>query len=184
MNEMAETQTAWHGDGGEAVIVHPMHAETGPNAPITIVIADDHQVVRAGLRLLLEAEDGFQVLAEAGDVPTTERRLTAYHPRVLILDLNMPGESSLARDPADARERPGYRDRRADDAERPRVRAGGTARRRDRLCAQGGGRLRTRPGGQAGRRGPDLSQPRARRSARRGAADRRRSPGRSQRPRG
>ena len=63
--------------------------------PITIVIADDHQVVRAGLRLLLEAEDGFEVVAEAGDVATTERRITAYHPRVLILDLNMPGESSL-----------------------------------------------------------------------------------------
>jgi two-component system response regulator NreC len=62
---------------------------------ITIVIADDHQVVRAGLRLLLESESGFRVVAEAGDVPTTERRVTAYHPRVLILDLNMPGEPSL-----------------------------------------------------------------------------------------
>ena len=48
-------------------------ASTGAE-PITIVIADDHQVVRAGLRLLLEAEDGFEVLAEAGDVPTTERQ--------------------------------------------------------------------------------------------------------------
>jgi two-component system response regulator NreC len=73
------------------VIVPPMAA---PDA-ITIVIADDHQVVRAGLRLLLESESGFRVVAEAGDVPTTERRVTAYHPRVLILDLNMPGESSL-----------------------------------------------------------------------------------------
>src|SRR6476659_3713483 len=63
--------------------------------PITIVIADDHQVVRAGLRLLLEAEDGFEVVADANDAATTERRITAYHPRVLILDLNMPGESSL-----------------------------------------------------------------------------------------
>jgi two-component system, NarL family, response regulator NreC len=63
--------------------------------PITIVIADDHQVVRAGLRLLLEAEDGFEVVSEAGDVAATGRRITAYHPRVLILDLNMPGESSL-----------------------------------------------------------------------------------------
>src|ERR1700716_1805099 len=62
---------------------------------ITTVIADDHQVVRAGLRLLLEAEEGFRVIAEAGDVRTTERRVTAYHPRVLVLDLNMPGESSL-----------------------------------------------------------------------------------------
>jgi two-component system response regulator NreC len=65
------------------------------DAPITIVIADDHRVVRAGLRLLLEAEDGFEVVAEAGDVATTERRVAAYHPRVLILDLNMPDGSSL-----------------------------------------------------------------------------------------
>jgi two-component system response regulator NreC len=73
------------------VIVRAMAA---PDA-ITIVIADDHQVVRAGLRLLLESESGFQVVAEAGDVATTERRVAAYHPRVLILDLNMPGEASL-----------------------------------------------------------------------------------------
>jgi two-component system, NarL family, response regulator NreC len=73
-----------------------MEGEAVPGSPITIVIADDHQVVRAGLRLLLEAEEGFEVLAEAGDVPTTELRLNAYRPRVLILDLTMPGESSLA----------------------------------------------------------------------------------------
>jgi two-component system, NarL family, response regulator NreC len=64
-------------------------------APITIVLADDHLVVRAGLRMLLQAEEGFEVVAEAGDVASTERRVAAYHPRVLILDLNMPGESSL-----------------------------------------------------------------------------------------
>ncbi len=72
-----------------------MEEEAAANDAITIVIADDHQVVRAGLRLLLEAEEGFEVVAEAGDVATTERRVSAYHPRVLILDLNMPGESSL-----------------------------------------------------------------------------------------
>jgi two-component system response regulator NreC len=64
-------------------------------AGITIVLADDHQVVRAGLRLLLDAEEGLEVVAEAADIATTERRVTAYRPRVLILDLNMPGESSL-----------------------------------------------------------------------------------------
>ncbi|HEY4826352.1 MAG TPA: response regulator transcription factor [Solirubrobacteraceae bacterium] len=69
--------------------------EPAPSGPITIVLADDHQVVRAGLRMLLQAEEGFEVVAEAGDVATTERRVAAYHPRVLILDLNMPGESSL-----------------------------------------------------------------------------------------
>ncbi len=45
--------------------------------------------------MLLQAEDEFEVVAEAGDVATTERRVAAYHPRVLILDLNMPGGSSL-----------------------------------------------------------------------------------------
>ncbi len=68
--------------------------EPASGEQITIVLADDHQVVRAGLRLLLQAEDGFDVVAEAGDVATTERRVAAYRPRVLILDLNMPGGSS------------------------------------------------------------------------------------------
>ena len=62
---------------------------------ITIVIADDHEVVRAGLRLLLDAQEGFEVVAEAGDVELAERRVAAYHPRVLVLDVNMPGGSSL-----------------------------------------------------------------------------------------
>jgi two-component system response regulator NreC len=66
-----------------------------PSAPITIVIADDHPVVRAGLRLLLEAEDGLTVVGDAGDVASTERRVAAYHPRVLLLDVNMPDGSSL-----------------------------------------------------------------------------------------
>jgi two-component system response regulator NreC len=70
-------------------------AEASGTGPITIVLADDHQVVRAGLRMLLQAEEEFEVVAEAGDVATTERRVAAYRPRVLILDLNMPGGSSL-----------------------------------------------------------------------------------------
>jgi two-component system response regulator NreC len=66
-----------------------------PSAPITIVIADDHRVVRAGLRMLLEAEDGFAVVADSGDIASTERRVAAYRPRVLVLDVNMPEGSSL-----------------------------------------------------------------------------------------
>jgi two-component system response regulator NreC len=65
------------------------------DAPITIVLADDHRVVRAGLKLLLEAQDDFHVVAEAGDVPVTERRVAAYRPSVLVLDVNMPGGSSV-----------------------------------------------------------------------------------------
>jgi two-component system response regulator NreC len=62
---------------------------------ITIVLADDHEIVRAGLRMLLEAEAGFAVVSEAGDVALTERRVAAHRPSVLILDVNMPGGSSL-----------------------------------------------------------------------------------------
>lgn len=73
-------------------------AQTDPAAApsITIVLADDHRVVRSGLRLLLEAEEGFEVLAEAGDTAATRQKVIACLPRVLVLDLNMCGESSLA----------------------------------------------------------------------------------------
>jgi two-component system response regulator NreC len=63
--------------------------------PIRIVIADDHAVVRSGLRLLLEAESDFEVVAEAGDVDAARRYVRGHHPAVLVLDLNMPGGSSL-----------------------------------------------------------------------------------------
>jgi two-component system, NarL family, response regulator NreC len=62
---------------------------------ITVVLADDHAVVRKGLRLLLEAEPGMRVLAEAGTVPDALRMARAHRPKVLVLDLNMPGGSSL-----------------------------------------------------------------------------------------
>jgi two-component system, NarL family, response regulator NreC len=62
---------------------------------ITVVIADDHAVVRKGLRLLLDAEPGLHVVAEAGNVPDAIRMAKAHRPAVLVLDLNMPGGSSL-----------------------------------------------------------------------------------------
>jgi two-component system response regulator NreC len=65
------------------------------SAPIKLVVADDHPVVRAGLRMLLDAEPDLEVVAEAGDVPSALRYVRAYRPRVLLLDLNMPGEPSL-----------------------------------------------------------------------------------------
>ena len=64
-------------------------------APIRIVLADDHAVVRSGLRLLLDAEKDFEVVAEAGDVESAARYVRGHHPAVLVLDLNLPGGSSL-----------------------------------------------------------------------------------------
>jgi two-component system response regulator NreC len=63
--------------------------------PITLVLADDHRVVRSGLRVLLESDGRFSVLDEAGDVEGTIRKVRACRPRVLVLDLNMGGASSL-----------------------------------------------------------------------------------------
>ena len=62
---------------------------------IRIVLADDHQVVRTGLKLLLDSEEGFEVVAEAGDVASASRTVLGYKPDVLVLDLNMPDGSSL-----------------------------------------------------------------------------------------
>lgn len=72
-----------------------------------IVIADDHAVVRRGLRQVLDAEPGFEVVAEAANVDDARRYVRGHHPNVLVLDLNMPGGSSLEHIPAIRAESPG-----------------------------------------------------------------------------
>jgi two-component system response regulator NreC len=62
---------------------------------INLVLADDHAVVRSGLKLLLEAEEDFTVVAEAGEIDAARRKVLAHKPDVLVLDLNMPGPPSL-----------------------------------------------------------------------------------------
>lgn len=61
----------------------------------TIVVADDHHVVRQGLRTLLEAESEFRVVGEAGDGLEAARLVERLHPDVLVLDLMMPGLNGL-----------------------------------------------------------------------------------------
>jgi two-component system response regulator NreC len=69
-------------------------------ATVRIVLADDHPVVRRGLRMLLDDEDDFEVVAEAGDVEAARRYVSGHHPGVLVLDLSMPGGSTLKAIPA------------------------------------------------------------------------------------
>src|ERR687892_125246 len=66
-----------------------------PGSAIKIVLADDHAVVRSALRMLLDAEPGLEVVAEAGDVEGAIRYVRGHRPEILILDLNMPGRASL-----------------------------------------------------------------------------------------
>jgi two-component system response regulator NreC len=69
--------------------------DASPAQTVRIVLADDHGVVRSGLRMLLDNEDDFEVVAEASDVESAGRYVRGHHPNVLVLDLNMPGGSSL-----------------------------------------------------------------------------------------
>ena len=64
-------------------------------ALVTVVLADDHQVVRSGLRRLLESERHFEVVAETGDLAGTVAAVAELRPGVLVLDLNLGGESAL-----------------------------------------------------------------------------------------
>jgi two-component system response regulator NreC len=62
---------------------------------ISIILADDHPVLRRGMRTLLEAEPDLSVVAEAGDGLETLRLVERLQPEVLVLDLMMPGLSGL-----------------------------------------------------------------------------------------
>lgn len=62
---------------------------------ISVVLADDHEIVRDGIRMVLENESHIEVVAEAGDTDAAARYVLGHKPTILVLDLNMPGGSSL-----------------------------------------------------------------------------------------
>ena len=65
------------------------------NANIRVLLADDHELMRRSLRLLLDGEEGLEVIAEASDLAAVTRHVRAHDPHVLVLDLNMPDGSSI-----------------------------------------------------------------------------------------
>ncbi|MFN8452384.1 MAG: response regulator transcription factor [Anaerolineae bacterium] len=62
---------------------------------VRILIADDHAVVRAGLRALLERQGHFRVVAEAGTGEEAVAKAQEHHPDVAVLDIRMPGLSGI-----------------------------------------------------------------------------------------
>ena len=64
--------------------------------PISVLIVDDHPVVRRGLRVLLEVQDGIEVAGEAGDGATALALDAEYAPDVILLDLKLPGMEGIA----------------------------------------------------------------------------------------
>ncbi|WP_293697679.1 response regulator transcription factor [uncultured Agrococcus sp.] len=65
-------------------------------APITVLLADDHASIRAGLRLLLETAEGIEVVGEASDGATAIQQTRALQPDVVLMDARMPGTDGIA----------------------------------------------------------------------------------------
>jgi two-component system, NarL family, invasion response regulator UvrY len=66
-----------------------------PEPATRIMLVDDHAIVRAGFRRLLEQQPNYHVIAEAGDAETAYALFVEHQPDVVILDLSMPGASGL-----------------------------------------------------------------------------------------
>ena len=62
---------------------------------LRILLADDHTVIRRGLRLVLERQPGFQVIGEAADGRETVALAEEHKPDVIVLDLSMPNLSGI-----------------------------------------------------------------------------------------
>jgi two-component system response regulator NreC len=74
----------------------PAEAESHPTpSPIRVVLAEDHALMRHGLRLTLEEEPDVKVIAEADDMSCAIRQVHLCKPHVLVLDLRMRGGSSV-----------------------------------------------------------------------------------------
>jgi DNA-binding NarL/FixJ family response regulator len=65
------------------------------NETIRIVLVDDEQMVRQGLRMILESEDGFEVVGEAGDGAAAVNEVKRLDPDVVLMDIQMPGVNGL-----------------------------------------------------------------------------------------
>lgn len=60
-----------------------------------ILLVDDHEVVRLGLKSLLEHNDQFEVVAEAGTAKEAVAQVEKYHPDVVLMDIRLPGASGI-----------------------------------------------------------------------------------------
>jgi DNA-binding NarL/FixJ family response regulator len=65
------------------------------DSPIRVLLADDHTIVRTGIRHVLEGEPGFEVVGEASNGDQTFDLATELQPDVVVLDISMPGQSGL-----------------------------------------------------------------------------------------
>jgi DNA-binding NarL/FixJ family response regulator len=63
--------------------------------PVRIVLVDDHELLRTGLRLRIQREEGLEVVADAGDAAAAYAAIAAKLPELVVMDLDLPGENGL-----------------------------------------------------------------------------------------
>src|SRR4051812_30758397 len=64
-------------------------------AELRVLLADDHAILRQGLKLLLQSQPGIRVVGEAGDGAAAVQQAHALKPDVIVMDISMPGMSGL-----------------------------------------------------------------------------------------
>ena len=67
----------------------------GAFVSVSVLIVDDHALVRAGLTLVLEAADGIEVVGEAGSAEEGVRQARLLKPDIVLMDVTMPGASGI-----------------------------------------------------------------------------------------
>ncbi|HTO04882.1 MAG TPA: response regulator transcription factor [Opitutus sp.] len=63
--------------------------------PITVLLADDHDLVREGLKILLDFEEGIEIVADARDGVEAVEMAILHHPDVVVMDLTMPNMNGI-----------------------------------------------------------------------------------------
>jgi DNA-binding NarL/FixJ family response regulator len=76
-------------------------------SPLRILLADDHAIVRQGLRLLIDSQPEMTVIGEAADGDAVVAQAQALHPDIVVMDISMPGTSGLAATRALKQRQPG-----------------------------------------------------------------------------
>ena len=79
----------------ENVVIRIQKVVKQPAKPIRVILADDHTLVRAGIRALLEKLPGVKVTGEAGDGREVLHQVKAQPPDVVLMDISMPGLNGL-----------------------------------------------------------------------------------------
>lgn len=72
-----------------------MNLPPRPNAPLRVLLADDHAAIRSGLRMILETVGGFNIVGEAADGGTAVAMARALRPDVTLMDIRMPGTDGI-----------------------------------------------------------------------------------------